>query len=203
MDLKKYIQDHKSEFDDQKLSKQVDESFESLLKDSLHTPKKGRVVYLKYLSVAASVAILISTSFWMYNIRLESSQRQEIISNLTADSTGKRLEAVYEFDDEFRKEDQQIIDVLINTLLNDNNANVKIATIDALLKFPQNEKIRKNMIKALGQETKPNVQIKLIKALSTLREKRAKEPLEEIIKDETTFDIVKNSATLAMTNLKK
>ena len=118
-------------------------------------------------------------------------------------STGKRLEAVYEFSDEFKKEDQKIIDVLIDKLLNDKNANVKIAIVDALLEFPRNEKVRKSMIEALSKETQPNVQIKLIKALSILRDERAKEPLKEIIQNENTFDIVKNNATLAMANLKK
>lgn len=203
MDLKKHIQDHRSEFDDQKLSSKADASFEALLKKELHQPKRGKIVYLRYLAIAASLALLISTGFWFNSYQEENEKRTEIISNLEDTSTGKRLEAVYEFSDEFKKEDQQIIEVLIQKLLNDNNGNVKIAIVDALLEFPQNENIRKSMIQALGQETHPNVQIKLIKALTILREQRAQEPLKEIIQDENTFDIVKNNANLAMANLKK
>jgi hypothetical protein len=203
MDLKQHIQDRRSEFDDQKVSSQADASFEALLKKELHQPKRGKVIYLRYLAIAASFALLISTGIWFNSYQEEKEKRTEIISNLEDTSTGKRLEAVYEFSDEFKKEDQQIIDVMIKKLLNDKNANVKIAIVDALLEFPRNEKIRKSMIEALSKETQPNVQIKLIKALSTLREERAKEPLKEIIQDENTFDIVKNNATLAMANLKK
>jgi hypothetical protein len=203
MDLKKHIQDHRSEFDEHKVSQRADVSFEALLKKELHQPKKGRVIYMKYFAVAASVALLVTTAMWFYDYQQEVEKRTEIISNLEDTSTGTRLEAVYEFTDDFKKEDQQIIDVLIEKLLNDTNANVKIAIVDALLDYPSNEKIRQSIIQALEKETKPNVQIKLIKALRILKETRAQGPLEEIIKDDTTFDIVKNNATLAMADLKK
>ncbi len=203
MDLKKYIQEHRSEFDDLKVSSQADRSFEAMLKREMHQPKKGKVVYLRYLSVAAAIALLVSTGVWFNSYKIEQQKRTEIIASLEDTSTGKRLEGVYQFSDEFRKEDEQIIEVLTKTLLNDTNANVKIATIDALIAFPENEMIRQTLIQALGQETKPAVQIRLIKAITTLREQRAQEPLEEIINDEKTFDIVKNNATLAMTNLKQ
>ncbi len=203
MELKKYIQEHRSEFDDQKVSTKVDRSFEALLKKEMHQPKKGKMIYLRYLSVAAAIALLVSTGVWFNSYQKEQEQKTEIIASLEDSSTGKRLEAVYQFSDEFRKEDEQIIGVLTKTLLNDANANVKIATIDALVQFPQNEEIRQSLIHALSQETKPAVQIRLIKAITTLREQRAQKPLEEIINDEKTFDIVKNNATLAMANLKQ
>lgn len=203
MDLKKHIQDHRSEFDEHKVSSKADASFEALLKKELHQPKKGKIVYMRYFAVAASLALLVTTALWVYSYKQDEEKRTQIISNLDDTSTGKRLEAVYEFSDDYKKEDQQIIDVLINKLLNDTNANVKIAIVDALLDFPSNEKIRQSIIQALEKETKPNVQIKLIRALRTLKETRAKGPLEEIIKDETTFDIVKSNATLAMADLKK
>lgn len=203
MELKKYIQEHRSEFDDQKVSTKADRSFEALLQKEMHQPKKGKMIYLRYLSVAAAIALLVSTGVWFNSYQKEQEQKTEIIASLEDSSTGKRLEAVYQFSDEFRKEDEQIIGVLTKTLLNDANANVKIATIDALVQFPQNEEIRQSLIHALSQETKPAVQIRLIKAITTLREQRAQKPLEEIINDEKTFDIVKNNATLAMANLKQ
>jgi hypothetical protein len=110
---------------------------------------------------------------------------------------------VYAFNDEYVKEDNKIIQTLIGILHKDENGNVKIATIDALLKFPKNEKIRTNLIVALKNEEAPLVQIKLIKALSFLRENRAQKPLEEIINNEETYPIVKNNATLAMVEIKK
>jgi len=203
MDLKNYIQDHKSEFDDLKMSSQGDENFKERLKKDLHQPKKGKLVYLKYISIAASIVLVISTVFWFQSYQENNDKKTELLSNLEDDSTGTRLEAVYEFSDEYQKEDEEIINVLIKTLLYDENTNVKIATIDALLQFPQNEKIRKSLILALSNEKTPLVQMKLINSMSVLREQRAKKPLEEIIKDDKTYDIVKNKATIAMADLKQ
>jgi HEAT repeat protein len=155
------------------------------------------------MSVAASILLLFSIGFWFANKETISDEEQELLANLDADSAGKRLEGVYAFNDEYQKEDTRIINRLIEILHKDENANVKIATIDGLLQFPKNEKIRKNLITALENEDKPLVQIKLIKALSILRENRAQKPLEKIINSKQTYPIVKNNATLAMVNLKK
>ncbi|MEQ6122753.1 HEAT repeat domain-containing protein [Pseudotenacibaculum sp. MALMAid0570] len=203
MNLKDYIQDHKAEFEDQKVSSLVDEKFEQKLKKTLHQPKRGKVVYLKYFSIAASLVLIVSTVFWLQDKIYSDQKRTEILADLEDESTGVRLEAVYEFSDVYQKEDKNIIKVLIKTLLTDKNANVKIATIDALLKFPQNQEIRESLIEALSKEKQPLVQIKLINSLSILREQRAKEPLEEIIKNEKTFEIVKSNASMAMANLKQ
>jgi hypothetical protein len=203
MKLKDFIQEHKEEFNQEKISEKIDVSFDKLLKDKLHQPKKQQVVYLRYISVAAGLALLLSVGYLLQNRNSTSFEQIELLANLDDDSAGKRLEGVYKFNDEYVKEDTRIINRLIEIIHKDENANVKIATIDALLNFPSNEKIRKNLIKALENESKPLVQIKLIKALSILRENRAQKPLEKIINNEQTYPIVKNNATLAMVEIKK
>lgn len=203
MKLKEFIQENKSEFDTEKMSAKADVSFEKLLNKELHQPKNKKVLYLKYISIAACFAVVFSVGFWFVNHQKSSSIQKELLANLQDSSAGKRLEGVYAFNDEYKKEDSRIINRLIEIIHKDENANVKIATIDGLLQFPSNEKIRKNLIKALENEDKPLVQIKLIKALTILRENRAQKPLEKIINDEQTFPIVKNNATLAMVEIKK
>jgi len=203
MKLEDFIKDNKSSFSNEQMSKKADANFEKMLKQKLHQPKKSKVVYLRYMAVAACLAIIFSFAFWFTNKDSISKEEQELLANLDADSAGKRLEGVYAFNDEYQKEDTRIINRLIQILHQDENANVKIATIDGLLQFPKNEKIRKNLITALENEDKPLVQIKLIKALSILRENRAQKPLEKIINSKQTYPIVKNNATLAMANINK
>ncbi|KOY52353.1 HEAT repeat domain-containing protein [Polaribacter dokdonensis] len=203
MKLEDFIKNNKDAVSEEQMSSKADANFDSLLKHKLHQPRKKKVVYLKYISVAASILLIFSLGFWFSNKENISSEEQELLANLDADSAGKRLEGVYAFNDEYQKEDTRIINRLIEILHKDENANVKIATIDGLLQFPKNEKIRKNLISALENEDKPLVQIKLIKALSILRENRAQKPLEKIINSKQTFPIVKNNATLAMVNIKQ
>jgi HEAT repeat protein len=203
MKLEDFIKDNKNAISEEQMSSKADANFDRLLKQKLHQLKKKKVVFLKFMSVAASILLLFSIGFWFANKETISEEEQELLANLDADSAGKRLEGVYAFNDEYQKEDTRIINRLIEILHKDENANVKIATIDGLLQFPKNEKIRKNLITALENEDKPLVQIKLIKALSILRENRAQKPLEKIINSKQTYPIVKNNATLAMVNLKK
>ncbi|MFY0604073.1 MAG: HEAT repeat domain-containing protein [Flavobacteriaceae bacterium] len=202
MNLKEYFQQHREAFDDDRMSDNADLSFQAKLQTSLHTPKKSKVITLRHLSIAASIAIVFFIGFWLQKQSFDS-EKQLLLASLTNDSVGVRLEGVYKFDETYSKEDKKIIDTLIKILYDDKNANVKIATIDALLKFPSNEKIRKSLILAIEKEKTPLVQIKLIKSLSFLREHRAQKPLENIINDEQTFPIVKSNAALAMETLKQ
>lgn len=201
MDLKKHIQQYKQDFDLLEVSSKMEAVFAKRLQQELHQPKKRRLLFLRYVAVAASITVFLFVGSNLYKQNIQLKQKQQILADLGNDSTGKRLEAVYNFNDEFAKEDSQIIDVLINTVLNDKNANVRIATIDALLKFPQNSKVRTAFIEAIKTETEPLVQIKLINSVTILRDKRAQEPLKEIINNNETFPIVKNNAALAMANL--
>jgi hypothetical protein len=202
MNLKEHIQGNKESFDDLKVSASSDAIFKDRLQNELHQPKKGKVVYMRFVSVAASIVLVLSVIFWMQQTKV-SPETKELLASLTADSAGERLKGVYKFDDEFEEEDAKIIQTLLKILHEDKNANVKIATIDALLKFPTNEKVRTNLIAALEKETTPLVQIKIIKSLSLLRENRAQKPLENLINSEQTIPIVKNNASLAMNQLKQ
>ena len=202
MNLKEHIQHNKESFDDLKVSVSSDAIFKDRIQKELHQQKKGKVVYMRFISVAASIVLVLSVIFWMQQTKV-SPETKELLASLTADSAGERLKGVYKFDDEFVKEDAKIIQTLLKILHEDKNANVKIATIDALLKFPTNEKVRTNLIAALKKETTPLVQIKIIKSLSLLRENRAQKPLENLINSEQTIPIVKNNASLAMNQLKQ
>lgn len=203
MNLEKFIKENKEAFDDENLSKNFDQRFENKLKAELHQPrKKSKLAYLKAISVAACL-VIVFTLFFNQNAIESNVQQTKILANLENSSVGKRLEGVYAFSDDYKKEDQRIITSLLKLLHKDENTNVKIATIEALLKFPQNEKIRLNLIEALEKEEDPLVQIKLIKTLSFLRENRAKKPLKEIINNNQTFPIVKANADLAMVEFNK
>jgi len=201
MNLENYIQNHKKEFDTQKLSSEFDKKFETILKQTFHQKRsKRKLIYLKYIALAA--CLILGVFIGIKTIHQQKTKKI-LMSNLEATSTGTRLEGIYRFSDDFTKEDGQIINTLIKILHTDSNVNVKIATIDALLKFPTNEKIRKNLLIALEKEKQPLVQIKLIKSVSFLREKRAQKSLKKIIENKQTFPIVKSNATLAMNQLKQ
>ena len=63
MKLKEIINQNKEAFNEDKISSKADANFEKLLKLKLHQPKKVKALYLKYVSVAVSVALLIFNWF--------------------------------------------------------------------------------------------------------------------------------------------
>ncbi|NER14369.1 hypothetical protein GWK08_13025 [Leptobacterium flavescens] len=203
MSLEKYIRDHKNAFDDKKMPSEATPVFEQMLKKELHPEKKKKKFPVKYLAMAAGFALLVSLGFF-YNQKLEreKQQRDYMLTAMSDETASGRLQAVYEYEDAYKKEDDRLLKKLIELLHKDDNINVKIAAIDALIKFPNNEEVRLELIKALETEKEPLVQLKLIKTLTILREERAKEPLKQIIEDKQTFPVVKGNATLAMNKLK-
>lgn len=203
MSLEKYIQGNKKAFEDEKMPLGATEDFEWHLKNAMHTTSNRRTNKYRYLGIAASICLLIiSGYYYLEKIRTENENKEQLIYSMSDEVASERLQAVYDFEEHYKEEDDRILQTLFSLLHKDDNNNVKIATIDALVKFSKNEKVRLHLIKALEEENEPLVQIKLIQSLTVLREKRAKKPLEQLIEDTETFPVVKGNATLAMLKLK-
>ena len=207
MSLEKFVKKHQDAFDDKKMPEVASLDFEARLKNELHkdTSKVKRLQIVRYVSAAASIALLVTFGYWYQNRQARIEVRDNLVLALDeSDTNSSRLEAIYEIEDQFanEKEDEKILNAFFKILKADSDANSKIAVIDALLKFPDNALVRNELIDALGNETEPLVQLKLIKSIATLREQRAKAPLKKIIEDEESLPLVKGnaSALLAMLN---
>lgn len=206
MSLEQFIKDNKAEFNNQKMPESASLDFEARLKKELHS-KDGvkRLSIIKYLSLAASIVLLISVGYWYQKEQERIEKRDQLVSALDeSDTNSSRLEAIYDIEDEManEEEDEKILEAFFKILKEDSDANSKIAVIDALLKFPENKGVRNQLIEALGNEKEPLVQLKLIKSVAILREQRAKAPLKKIIEDEESLPAVKGNASdlLAMLN---
>lgn len=209
MSLEKFVRDHRDDWDDKKMPINVQPDFEARLKNELHSSglsKKGKRI--RILSIAATILVLVTVGSVFTSQRLEQIEtRDKLVYALGDDQTNStRLEAIYRIEDlnKRQKEDEKILDAFFKILKEDSDSNSKLAVIDALMAFPENQKVRDNIIEALATEKEPLVQLKLIKSVTILREQRAKKPLEEIINDSETLPLVKGNAhaTLAMFNQK-
>ena len=206
MSLEKYIRDRQDDFDDKQLSNKAQLDFEQRLQEALHTPPLvSRTNRIRYMSIAASILVVLGLGYFYGNTILKGNNKVEkdIVLALNHDSASKRLEAVYQYDEENKKEDKAVLQVLFKLLLHDKNNNVRIATIEALAKYTNNESVRLKLIEALNNETEPLVQIKLIQSLSMLREQRIKKSLQQLIDDKDTYPEVKGNASLAMIEINK
>ncbi len=161
--------------------------------------------------VAAAVAFLIFGSFiGMFihtltsgsNATKQISQLQTEVSDLrkTAmftmlkdESSSDRLQAVT-YAGDIDNADENVINVLVETLNNDKNVNVRMAAAYALSKFASQREVIDSLVKSLSLQTEPILQVTLINILAERKEKSALGPIQKIISNKNTIKEVRNVA---------
>jgi HEAT repeats len=87
-----------------------------------------------------------------------------------------------------------VVDVLVQTLNNDPNANVRLAALDGLTRFHSKTYVRRELVASLNKQQDPLVMINLIDLLTWMRELSILSDLERIVNDENTSKVVKDIA---------
>lgn len=160
--------------------------------------------------VAAAVALLICGTFIGMFVRTlstgsvasnEIKQLQTEVSDLKKNamftmlkeqSSSDRIQAV-SYAGEFGADDN-VINVLVETLNNDKNVSVRMAAAYALSKFAYQREVTDSLVKSLSQQTDPILQVTLINILAERKEKSALEPIQKIIANKSTLKEVRTVA---------
>jgi len=95
---------------------------------------------------------------------------------------------------ELEKADDEIVKVLVKTMNEDTNTNVRLAAMEALSKFGHEAQVRNALIQSLTEQKDPVVQIALIQLLVKMKEKGVVKQLEEMTKDPSNMKAVKDEA---------
>lgn len=103
---------------------------------------------------------------------------------------------------EFVEVDDKVIQVLANTLQSDENVNVRLAAIDALLSYWDNATARKVMVESIAFQSSPIVQSAIADAMLSLREKKAIKEFEKLMTDEEINEVVKMKIESTIDRLK-
>lgn len=161
--------------------------------------------------IAASIALLICGTFVGLFIRSghstsysenELRQLQTEVTNLKKatmytmlkdGSSSERIQAVSYVDD-LGAADENVIDVLVKTLNNDKNVNVRMAAAYALSKFAGQRSVSDSLVNSLEQQTDPILQVTLINILAERKEKSALKPIQKIIANKSTLKEVRTVA---------
>jgi uncharacterized protein YoaH (UPF0181 family) len=180
--------------------------------DQEQEPQQGRQVFLPllqeyatYWRVAAGI-IFILGAFWVgsnFNqntatapaaeiaaLREEVQEMKRVMAAGT--SASERIQMVsQEFGSEQRDE---VIEVLITTMNEDPNVNVRVAAAEALYRFQNKKTVRQALVASLKRQTDPLVQLTLIDMLVSIKEKEAIGELENLSQREDLLPIVKEKA---------
>ncbi len=180
-------------------------------------PASAKTIYWHsprmWMQIAASVTLVIIGVFVGNKLTSTANQkeimalREEmeitkflVLSSLQNQSASSRIYAV-NATYQLSTMDDDIVNALISTMDTDENANVRLAAIDALSQFSNDEKVRAALIHSLTTQDKPVVQIALINLMVQLKETRAINALQQIIDDESLINVVRDEASYGIYRL--
>jgi hypothetical protein len=161
--------------------------------------------------VAAGVALLICGTFLglfinsgknnkyasnelkQLHSEISDLKKATMFSMLKEESSSDRIQAVRYVED-IDRPDQNVIEVLVKTLNNDKNVNVRMAAAYALSKFADQRQVVDSLVKSLSLQREPILQVTLINILAEKKEKSALKPIQEIIANRSTMKEVRNVA---------
>ncbi|MBO9611639.1 MAG: HEAT repeat domain-containing protein [Dyadobacter sp.] len=223
-DVPEHLQSHAAQFGyfAQARKEQPSLNFNHELALMLDPPKQGPVrrIGTWLLRIAAGLALLIIGfgAGWVFQSQSESgsvmagldgkeagqvAEMKKVLAfeQMNNTSASERIQAVnhsYEIPDA----DQDITQLLINTLNFDPNVNVRLAACQALAHFADETEVKEALIQSLAIQTDPNIQISLIETLVAIKEKRAVDQLQQLARNQEVLDVVRLKATEGMDRLK-
>jgi hypothetical protein len=161
--------------------------------------------------IAAAIALLISGNFIGMLIHsgitnsYESNELMKLKSEvydlkkatmftmLEDGSSSERIQAV-SYAEDLGQADLNVTDVLVKTLNNDKNVNVRMAAAYALSEFADQKAVSDSLVRSLSIQTDPILQITLINILAERKEKAALRTIQEIIANKSTLNEVRTAA---------
>jgi hypothetical protein len=117
-------------------------------------------------------------------VQKQLKEMRATLAKLKQPSASERLKAVKTTARTFTNNNDQVIEALVNTLNNDENQNVRLAAANALFVYKDNPKVRNALIVSISHQTDPVVKIAMVYMLLALKDKRVKEPIERILKND-------------------
>jgi len=124
-------------------------------------------------------------------------QQNLTLASLSQPTASQRIKAIHTVN-AILQPDPDMIKALLNTLNADDNMNVRMAAAYALARYPGSQAAKDALIKAMGKQTDPLMQITLIGILVDLQDVRAKESFKDIINDQKSNPQVKEQAEKGM-----
>ena len=186
---------------------------EELQKQSRTNSRQIHPDFKRLYRVAAVLALIIlgfAAGHWFSTgtkqelaiIQEELNKTKELVlmNMMKQGSASERLKGIVA-SREIENADEDIIDALVIAMNTDSNINVRIAAVEALTLFSENEKARASLIASLNRQNFPAVQLKLINVLVSLGDKNALEPMKEFSTKQDLIKAVQDEAHMGVFKL--
>jgi hypothetical protein len=113
-----------------------------------------------------------------------------MLTLLEKESATDRLKAV-SLTSDLDHASKKVTNALIETLNNDPNVNVRLASLEALYEYAGNPDVRVKLVKSISHQDSPLVQIGLAELMVALKEKSSVNELRKIMDEQSTPKEVK------------
>lgn len=185
--------------------------FEKALKQELAAQSnKVRPLFISplvYRIAAGIVFVMISVGIGYWVIKNQERERELAELKKQVEDTRSMMVAMIENQQsasqrmmgvsvayEIEQPDDEIVTILVKTMNEDANTNVRLAALEALSKFTSEKLVRASLVQSLSQQKDPVVQIALIQLLVKMKETGVINQLEKMTKDASTMKAVKDEA---------
>jgi len=164
------------------------------------------------LRAAYSVIILFTgwaIGFWLtpnskYEKQLDylASEIREMkttitVSMLNQSSPGERIKTLNSIAN-LEKTDDQVITVLLSTLNHDQNVNVRLVALEALIKLEENSRVREGLIFSLGKQNSPLIQLALADFFVSIKDKNVIGQFKQMLLKKELNDVVRQRVSKSL-----
>lgn len=132
--------------------------------------------------------------------KVEDMRQMMMLSLLENPSASERLRAV-SYTEDITNVNAQIIDALLRTLNEDPNVNVRLVTLDALIKYSNQPMVREELIISIANQESPLMQSALADVMIRLQEKRSISAFKHLLENTRADNPVKPKIEKTITQL--
>lgn len=120
-----------------------------------------------------------------------SEMKQMMMLSLLQDpSASQRIRAVG-YTEEINKADDKVINALLETLNEDPNVNVRLITLEALVKYANEARVREGLVQSLIKQDSPLLQSAIADVMVKLQEKRSVQYMQKLLQRKDLNGMVK------------
>jgi hypothetical protein len=142
----------------------------------LHQPGESSTAYNKQIDSLSS--------------QVSQIKQVMMLSLLKDPSASQRIQAV-SYTDELSSVDFKVTNALFTTLNEDPNVNVRLATLEALVKLAGNPKVREGLVRSIDLQDSPLMQSAIADAMVKLQEKSSVKSLQRLLNKKDLNKMVK------------
>jgi HEAT repeats/Putative zinc-finger len=142
----------------------------------LHRPGQTAISYNKQIDSLSS--------------QVSDMKQLMMLSLLQNPSASQRIRAVG-YTEEIGNVDNKVIDALLTTLNEDPNVNVRLITLEALVKLSNEPKVREGLVRSISLQESPLVQSAIADAMVKLQEKSSVQSLQKLLGKKDLNQMVK------------